>query len=54
MLAAGEGLHWTYWKRYHDHAKPNEAKLELFAVMRNADTLVEMEKLARKQGLPLA
>jgi type III restriction enzyme len=49
MLAAGEGLHRTYWKKYHDHEKPNEAKLELFAVMRNADTLVEMEKLARNQ-----
>jgi type III restriction enzyme len=49
MLAAGEGLHRTYWKKYHDIEKPNEAQLELFALMRNADTLVEMEKLARKQ-----
>lgn len=49
LLAAGEGLHRTYWKRYHDHARPNEAKLELFAVMRKPDTLAEMEKLARQQ-----
>lgn len=49
ILAAGEGLHRTYWKRYHKHDKPNEAKLELFAVMRQADTMVEMEKLARDQ-----
>jgi len=49
MLAAGEGLHRTYWKRYHDHAKPNEAKLELFALTRKPDTLAELEKLARKQ-----
>ncbi|MCI0697638.1 DEAD/DEAH box helicase family protein [candidate division KSB1 bacterium] len=49
MLAAGEGLHRTYWKRYHDHAKPNEAKLELFALMRKPDTLAELEKQARKQ-----
>jgi type III restriction enzyme len=49
MLAAGEGLHRTYWKRYHDHAKPNEAKLELFALMRQPETLAELEKLARQQ-----
>lgn len=49
MLAAGEGLHRTYWKRYHDHAKPNEAKLELFALLRKPDMLAELEKLARKQ-----
>jgi type III restriction enzyme len=45
-LAAGEGLHRTYWKHYHNHAKPNEAKLELFAVMRHPDTQPEMDKLA--------
>lgn len=49
ILAAGEGLHRTYWKRYHDHAKPNEAKLELFAVMRKPDTLAVLEKLASMQ-----
>ena len=49
LLAAGEGLHRSYWKRYHDHAKPNEAKLELFAVMRKPDALAEVEKLARQQ-----
>lgn len=49
MLAAGEGLHRTYWKRYHDHEKPNEAKLELFALIRKPDTLANLEKLARKQ-----
>lgn len=49
ILAAGEGLHRTYWKRYHDHAKPNEAKLELFAVMRKPGTLAVLEKLASKQ-----
>jgi len=48
-LAAGEGLHRTYWKAYHDKAKPNEAKLELFAVLRHQDTMPEMEKAARKQ-----
>jgi type III restriction enzyme len=48
-LAAGEGLHRTYWKTYHDTAKPNEAKLELFAVLRQQDTIPDMEKLARKE-----
>jgi type III restriction enzyme len=49
MLAVGEGLHRSYWKRYHDHQKPNEAKLELVAVMRNPDSLVEMDKFALVQ-----
>jgi type III restriction enzyme len=47
MLAAGEGLHRTYWKRYHDRNKPNEAKLELFAVLRQGETLAAMGGLAR-------
>ena len=39
-LAAGEGLHRTYWKRFHDKEKPNQAKLELFAVVRQPKTLL--------------
>jgi type III restriction enzyme len=46
MLAAGEGLHRTYWKRFQDRAKPGECKLELFAIVRQGETLVAMEKLA--------
>lgn len=49
MLAAGEGLHRTYWKRYHSHEKPNEAKMELFALMRKPDTMGVLEQLAREQ-----
>jgi len=49
MLAAGEGLHRTYWKRYHNHAKPNEAKLELFAMTQHPETLEVLEKKARKE-----
>jgi type III restriction enzyme len=49
LLAAGEGLHRTYWKRYHSRQKPNDTKLELFALMRHADTMLELEKLARQQ-----
>jgi type III restriction enzyme len=45
-LAAGEGLHRSYWKRYHQHDKPNETKLELFAIVRQPGTIAEMEKLA--------
>ena len=48
-LAAGEGLHRTYWKEYHDHAKPNEAKLELFAALRKPESIADLEKLARKE-----
>lgn len=46
MLAAGEGLHRTYWKRFHDKAKPAECKLELFATVRQGETLPTLEKLA--------
>lgn len=49
LLAAGEGLHHTYWKQFHDHSKPNEAKLELFAVMRKPETLAALEKLSHEQ-----
>jgi len=49
MLAAGEGLHRTYWKRFQDKAKPNEAKLELFAVIRQAETTGTLEKLATQE-----
>lgn len=45
-LAAGEGLHRTYWKRFQDKAKPSETKLELAALMRQPGTLPAMEKLA--------
>jgi type III restriction enzyme len=45
-LATGEGLHRSYWKHYHDHDKPNQAKLELFAVVRQSNALSAMEKLA--------
>ena len=46
MLAAGEGLHRTYWKRFNDKAKPAEAKLELFAIVWQGETLPALEKLA--------
>lgn len=45
-LAAGEGLHRTYWKRFQDKAKPSDTKLELFAIMRQAATLPALEKVA--------
>lgn len=46
MIAAGEGLHRTYWKRFQDKAKPGESKLELPAIMRQGETLPVLEKLA--------
>jgi type III restriction enzyme len=48
-LAAGEGLHHSYWRRYHNQDKPNEAKLELFAIIRQPNALTEMEKLAGRE-----
>jgi hypothetical protein len=49
MLAANEGLHRTYWKKFHDKEKPNQAKLELIAVMRQSETVPTLEKFAREQ-----
>jgi len=49
MLAAGEGLHRTYWKRYQEQAKPNACKLEVFAIIRQGETTAAMEKLAAKE-----
>lgn len=49
MLAAGEGLHRTYWKRFQNKMKPAETKLELAAIMRQADTLPALEKLAEAE-----
>ena len=49
LLAASQGLHKTYWKRYHDKEKPNQAKLELFAVLRHTEALSSMEKLAKQE-----
>jgi len=49
LLAAGEGLHRSYWKKFHDHNKPNEAKLELIAVLRQQETSGVLEKFAHQQ-----
>lgn len=48
-LAAGEGLHRTYWKRYHDRGNPFGAKLELFALSRLPEMQRALEELAREQ-----
>jgi type III restriction enzyme len=48
MLASGEGLHRTYWKRYHDKEHPNRAKLELFAVLGQPETLTVIEHLGKQ------
>ena len=49
-LAAGEGLHRTYWKRFHDKEKPNQAKLELFAVVvRQPETIPIISRLAKEE-----
>jgi len=48
-LAAGEGLHRTYWKKFHDHEHPNAAKLEIIAIMDQLETVPTLEKFAREQ-----
>src|SRR5205823_2452738 len=49
MLAAGEGLHRSYWKKFHDHKKPNAAKLELIAILRQLETMPMLDKFAHEQ-----
>src|SRR5450756_1269922 len=49
LLAAGEGLHRTYWKRFHAQENPNQAKLELIGIMRQSETVPTLEKFAREQ-----
>ena len=49
MLASGEGLHRSYWKRFHDKEMPNQAKVELFAIIRQPKTLPALEKLAQDE-----
>lgn len=49
LLAAGEGLHRSYWKRFHDHNDPNAAKLELYTVLKQPTALAEMASLAQLQ-----
>lgn len=49
MLASGEGLHRTYWKRFHEKSKPAEAKLELFAIVRQGETVPALERLAETE-----
>lgn len=48
-LAVGEGLHRTYWKRFQNKDKPSECKLELFATLRQPDTLPALDKLAESE-----
>jgi len=48
ILASGEGLHRTYWKRYHDRGYPNQAKLELFAVLNQSETFNIVEHLSKQ------
>jgi type III restriction enzyme len=49
LLAAGEGLHRSYWKKFHAHDKPNDAKLELIAILRQIESMPALEKFAREQ-----
>ena len=49
MLAAGEGLHRTYWKQFHDEDVPNQAKLELCVIMGQSETMVMMERLGKEK-----
>jgi len=49
MLAAGEGLESSFWKRVHDPANPDRAKLELYAVLRDPNTILTLENLANQR-----
>jgi type III restriction enzyme len=45
MLASGEGLESAFWKKVHDPAEPDRAKLELYALLRDPNTMVALEKM---------
>jgi type III restriction enzyme len=48
LLASGEGLHRSYWKRYHDKENPNQAKLVLYATTRQAGAIPALNVLANQ------
>ena len=48
-IASGEGVHRTYWKRFHDHENPNLAKLELAALINQPDTISKLLRLAKDE-----
>jgi type III restriction enzyme len=49
MLAPGEGLESAFWKRLHDPADPDRAKLELYALLRDPGTIVSLNNIADKR-----
>ena len=49
MIAPGEGLESAFWKKVHDPAEPDRAKLELYALLRDPNTIGAIEKLANER-----
>ena len=48
ILAAGEGLEIGFWKKAHDPDDPDRAKLELHALVNDAEVIADLEALANK------
>lgn len=48
-LAMGEGLEIGFWKKAHDSENPDRAKLELYALVRDAAVIKELEALANEE-----
>lgn len=49
LLAAGEGLETAFWKKAHDPADPDKAKLQLYALLRDPNTMIALEKMAKER-----
>ena len=48
-LATGEGLEVGFWKKAHDSEDPNQAKLELYVLVRDTKVIKKLEKIANKE-----
>lgn len=46
LLASGEGLHRSFWKRHHEKDNPNHAKLVLYATVRRPETIPALSAVA--------
>ena len=49
ILASGEGIESAFWKKVHDPAEPDRAKLELYALLRDPNTVAALEKMANER-----
>lgn len=49
VLGAGEGLHKEFWKKLYTRTDPQRPKLELNEILKDKDTLTELERVASRE-----